>query len=159
MTRPPFRIAFALLLIVLAAPLSAQQRSGLTKFKLLPGPKPGGGTVKITVGGNNVVEAEKEEYAILQGDVHIEYQDIKMRADKVTYNNKTKDVDAMIGPLWGEKDEAKRIAGYKAVDRYIAEHGLVIPLFQYVQPIVHRQGLKVVPHIANYILPQTMTPA
>ena len=29
----------------------------------------------------------------------------------------------MIGPLWGEKDEAKRIAGWKAVDRYIAEQG------------------------------------
>ena len=32
----------------------------------------------------------------------------------------------MIGPLWGEKDEAKRIAGWKAVDRYIAEHGYVM---------------------------------
>jgi peptide/nickel transport system substrate-binding protein len=72
---------------------------------------------------------------------------------------KTADVDAMIGPLWGEKDEAKRIAGYKAVDRYIAEHGLVIPLFQYVQPIVYRSGLKVTPHVANYILPQTVTAA
>ena len=69
---------------------------------------------------------------------------------------KTADVDALIGPLWGEKDEGKRIAGYKAVDRYIAEHGLVIPLFQYVQPIIYRQGLKVTPHIANYILPQTI---
>ena len=72
---------------------------------------------------------------------------------------KTADVDAMIGPLWGEKDEAKRIEGYKKVDRYIADNGLVIPLFQYVQPIVYRQGLKVVPHVANYILPQTITPA
>jgi peptide/nickel transport system substrate-binding protein len=72
---------------------------------------------------------------------------------------KTEDVDKMIGPLWGEKDEAKRIAGYKAVDRYIAEHGLVIPLFQYVQPIVYRQGIKVTPHVANYILPQTITAA
>ena len=34
---------------------------------------------------------------------------------------KAKDVDDMIGPLWGEKDEAKRIAGWKTVDRYIAE--------------------------------------
>ena len=34
----------------------------------------------------------------------------------------------MIGPLWGEKDEAKRIDGWKAVDRYIAENALVIPL-------------------------------
>ena len=72
---------------------------------------------------------------------------------------KTEDLDKMIGPLWGEKDEAKRIAGYKAVDRYIAEHALVIPLFQYVQPIIYRQGLKVTPHVANYILPQTITAA
>ncbi len=33
----------------------------------------------------------------------------------------------MIGPLWGEQDEAKRIAGWKAVDKYIAENALVIP--------------------------------
>jgi len=72
---------------------------------------------------------------------------------------KTADVDAMIGPLWGEKDEGKRIAGYKAVDRYVAEHGLVIPLLQYVQPIVYRKGLKVTPYVANFILPQTIKPA
>ena len=40
--------------------------------------------------------------------------------------------DGMIGPLWGEADEAKRIAGWKAVDKYIAENALVIPLLQYV---------------------------
>ena len=28
----------------------------------------------------------------------------------------------MIGPLWGEADETKRIAGWKAVDKYIAEN-------------------------------------
>ena len=47
-------------------------------------------------------------------------------------------VDALIGPLWGERDEAKRIAGWKAVDRYVAENALVLPLLQYVQPIVHK---------------------
>jgi lipopolysaccharide assembly outer membrane protein LptD (OstA) len=89
-TRP----AFAFLLVLLAAPLLAQKPA--TKFKFIPGPKPGGGTVKITVGGtNNAVEAEKEEFAVLQGDVQIEYQDIKLRADKVTYNYRTKDVDAV----------------------------------------------------------------
>ena len=31
------------------------------------------------------------------------------------------DVIGLIGPLWGEPDEAKRIAGYKAVDKHIAE--------------------------------------
>ena len=56
---------------------------------------------------------------------------------------KTEDVDKMIGPLWGEKDEAKRIAGYKAVDRYIAEQGYVLPLLQYKQPVVYRKGTQV----------------
>jgi peptide/nickel transport system substrate-binding protein len=69
---------------------------------------------------------------------------------------KTKDVDDMIGPLWGEKDEAKRIAGYKKVDRYIAEEGYVIPLFQYKQPIVYRKGLDVTTYVAGFLLPQAV---
>ncbi len=69
----------------------------------------------------------------------------------------TDDLDAMIGPLWGEPDEAKRIAGYQAVDRYIAENAYVIPLLQFVQPIVHRDGIEVTPHVANFVLPQSVT--
>ena len=69
----------------------------------------------------------------------------------------TDDLDGMIGPLWGEADEAKRIAGYQAVDRYIAENAYVIPLLQYVQPIVHRDGIEVTPHVANFVLPQTVS--
>jgi len=71
---------------------------------------------------------------------------------------KTKDVDDQIGPLWGEKDEAKRIAGYKKVDRYIAENALVIPLLQYHQPVVYRKGLKFTPHTAGFVLPQNIAP-
>ena len=68
----------------------------------------------------------------------------------------TDDLDAMIGPLWGETDEAKRIDGYKAVDKYIAENAYVIPLLQYVQPIIHRDGITVTPHVANFVLPQNV---
>ncbi|MEQ8346281.1 MAG: ABC transporter substrate-binding protein [Sneathiellaceae bacterium] len=71
----------------------------------------------------------------------------------------TDDLDGMIGPLWGEPDEATRIAGYKAVDKYIAENAYVIPLLQYVQPIVYRKGLTVTPHVANFVLPQNVKPA
>jgi peptide/nickel transport system substrate-binding protein len=70
---------------------------------------------------------------------------------------KTKDVDDQIGPLWGEKDEAKRIAGYRRVDKYIAENALVIPLLQYHQPVVYRKGLKFTPHTAGFVLPQSIT--
>ncbi len=66
---------------------------------------------------------------------------------------KSADLDAKIGPLWGEKDEAKRIAGYKAVDRYIAENGYVIPLLQYVQPVVYKDDLKVTPNVSGAMQP------
>ena len=72
---------------------------------------------------------------------------------------KTQGRDALIGPLWGEKDEAKRIAGWKAVDRYIAEHALVLPLLQYVQPIVHKDSVKVVPSISGSLQPARFTRA
>ncbi len=66
---------------------------------------------------------------------------------------KSKDVDALIGPLWGEADEAKRVAGYKKADRYIAENGDVIPLLQYVQPIVYKAELKVIPNVSGAMQP------
>lgn len=65
----------------------------------------------------------------------------------------TDDLDAKIGPLWGEMDEEKRIQGWKDVSRYIAENGYVIPLIQYVQPIVFREGLKVTPNVSGALQP------
>lgn len=64
------------------------------KFTFVPGPKPGGGEVKVTVQQGGKVEAQKDEYSILSGGVTIEYQDIKLTADKVTLNQRTKDVVA-----------------------------------------------------------------
>jgi peptide/nickel transport system substrate-binding protein len=72
---------------------------------------------------------------------------------------KGKDTVERIGPLWGEKDEAKRIAGWREVDKYIADEGEVIPLFQYVQPLIYRKGLKVVQQANGMVLPQLITPA
>ncbi len=67
-----------------------------------------------------------------------------------------KDLIDMIGPLWGEADEDKRIAGWKAVDKYIADNALVIPLLQYVQPILHASGVAVTPHRSGALLPHLM---
>ncbi|HJQ36985.1 MAG TPA: LPS assembly protein LptD [Thermoanaerobaculia bacterium] len=83
--------ALCLLLFATTSLAFSQERP---KFKFMPGPKPGGGEVKVTVGKGGTVESQKDEYSILTGDVRIEYQDIKMRADKVTMNQKTKDVTA-----------------------------------------------------------------
>ena len=66
---------------------------------------------------------------------------------------KSDDLDAMMGPLWGEKDEKKRIEGWKAVSKYIAEQGYVIPLLQYVQPIVYKADLKVTPNMTGALQP------
>jgi peptide/nickel transport system substrate-binding protein len=65
----------------------------------------------------------------------------------------------MILPLWGEKDETKRIDGWKAVDRWIAEDAEVIPLLQYMQPILSVSGVKVTPHRSGALLPHLMTRA
>ncbi len=69
------------------------------------------------------------------------------------------DIMGMIGPLWGEPDEEKRIAGYKAVDKHIAEQGAVIPLLQYVQPIVFADSVDVTPHVSGAVQPNLMKPA
>jgi peptide/nickel transport system substrate-binding protein len=70
---------------------------------------------------------------------------------------KTEDVDKLIGPLWGDKNEAKRIAGYKAADRSIAENGYVIPPLQYSQPVVHKSSINFTRHVAGFILPQSIS--
>ena len=71
----------------------------------------------------------------------------------------TDDLDGMIGPLWGEADEAKRIDGWKAVDKHIAEQGYVIPLIQYQQPILYKAAIKVTPNIAGSPEPAQMSKA
>lgn len=66
-----------------------------TKFHLLPAQKrQQGGEVKWTLPPGGKVVYEQGEYAILQPDATIEYQDVKVHADKATVNLRTKDVTA-----------------------------------------------------------------
>ena len=69
---------------------------------------------------------------------------------------KSVELDALIKPLFEERDEAKRLEGYKRANRYIAENALVIPLFQYTQPILMKRDIKFQPHLAGYVLPARM---
>ena len=66
-------------------------------------------------------------------------------------------LDAKIAPLWGEPDEAKRIAGWKAVDADIAAEGLVLPLLQYVQPVLFKSPLAVAPNMSGALQPAAIT--
>ena len=72
---------------------------------------------------------------------------------------KSDDLDATMLPLWGEKDEAKRIAGWKAVDKHIAEEGLVIPLLQYAQPVIYKSSLKITPNVSGALEPTLVATA
>lgn len=81
----------ALLLSLLLSLSAAAQKPN---FRFTPGPKPGGGEVSWELEEKGVVEVQKDEYMIFSGGVAIAYQDIKMRADKLTLNQKTRDVVA-----------------------------------------------------------------
>jgi peptide/nickel transport system substrate-binding protein len=59
-------------------------------------------------------------------------------------------------PLWGEADEAKRIEGWKAVDKPHRRQRAGDPALQYVQPILHAPGVVVTPHASGALLPHLM---
>lgn len=84
------RILCLFLLLAAAAVATAQ----VPKFRFIPGPKPGGGEIKAAVAPNGTFEVQKDEYMLLEREVRVEYQDIKLAADKVTVNLRTHDVVA-----------------------------------------------------------------
>jgi LPS-assembly protein len=65
------------------------------KFKITPGvKKTGSGEVQMSAAPGGRQEFVRDEYAILEKEVVIKYQDVTIHADKVTANLKTKDVVA-----------------------------------------------------------------
>jgi peptide/nickel transport system substrate-binding protein len=66
---------------------------------------------------------------------------------------KSKDVDERLLPLLNERDDAIRFEGYRKLDRYIADHAYVMPLYQFNQPVVLKSELTFKPHLAGFVLP------
>ncbi|HYM62328.1 MAG TPA: putative LPS assembly protein LptD [Thermoanaerobaculia bacterium] len=64
------------------------------RFKFAPSTAKKDGTVRWTLAPQGHIEMEKDEYAVLENDVKVYYQDVVLRADKVTINLKTKDAVA-----------------------------------------------------------------
>src|SRR6202171_725595 len=71
-----------------------KQTPAKKKFKIVQ-PKTGTKSdIKFTIPPGGHPHYEKDEYAILEPDVTVEYQDVKIHADKITVNFKNKDVVA-----------------------------------------------------------------
>jgi peptide/nickel transport system substrate-binding protein len=68
----------------------------------------------------------------------------------------SEDMQALIDPVFEEKDEAKRIAAAKKAARYAVDKGYVIPLFQVVQPVVMKKELAYQPFPTGVLVPQEM---
>lgn len=67
---------------------------------------------------------------------------------------KSAELDRLIMPLMNEPDERKRIRGYQKIDRYVADEGLIIPLVQFFQTVVHTRDIEFTPHSGGEVLPQ-----
>jgi LPS-assembly protein len=102
---PLLRTAAALLLATAPSLLFAQVKNmgpagqyynqPKPKFKVTPGVKKNGsGEVQMSAAPGGRQEFVRDEYAILEKEVVIKYQDITIHADKVTVNLKTKDAVA-----------------------------------------------------------------
>ena len=68
---------------------------------------------------------------------------------------KSPDLGDMIAGLLVETDEAKRFAGYRAVNQYATEKGYTIPLLQTVKTVGYAKQLNFTKYDNGWILPQT----
>ena len=66
------------------------------------------------------------------------------------------ELDAALNALFTEKDDAKRMEGYKAINKVIADNAYILPLFQFYQPVVYKTSLTFKPHLAGFILPSSI---
>src|SRR5258708_39758531 len=63
------------------------------RFKVVQPKKGTKSDIKFTIPPGGHPHYEKDEYAILEPDATVEYQDVKIHADKITVNVKTTHVD------------------------------------------------------------------
>jgi peptide/nickel transport system substrate-binding protein len=67
------------------------------------------------------------------------------------------DMQELIDPVFGEKDEPKRIAAARRAARHAVDRGYIIPLFQVVQPVVMKRDLGYTPFPTGVLVPQEMS--
>ena len=133
------RIPLLVLLLTTFATSAAVQAQG--RFRLLPPPPGGGGEVKITIAEGGRVEAEKDEYSVAEGDITIEYQDVKLRANKVTYNQRTRDVVAEGNVIIDQGPT--RVAAERAVYNLDSKTGTFFQATGTMDPAMYFTGEKI----------------
>ncbi|MCZ7567943.1 MAG: ABC transporter substrate-binding protein [Ardenticatenaceae bacterium] len=74
----------------------------------------------------------------------------------VDYTGLKDELTAKLAPIFSEPDEEKRIAAAKEGAIYVAEHVLMLPLYQVISPIVMKEGLQYEPYPQGWILPYDM---
>lgn len=72
-----------------------------------------------------------------------------------TYKDDT--VGKEVVALFAEPDYAKRIAGYRRVNKEVVEGGMIIPLLQTVQTLARKKDLEYQKYGNGWVLGQTMS--
>ena len=70
---------------------------------------------------------------------------------------KGEEIGAKVLPLFAEANYAKRIAGYKELNREAVATGATIPILQSVQTVVHKKSVEYARYGNGWVLASTMT--
>ena len=112
-----------------APPRPEQSKSKFTFDFRTPQP---GGAVKITADKQEIV---RDEYALLTGNVKMIYGDVHLSADKVTYNQVTKDVTAEGNVIIDQGPQ--RLASVKAIYNLETKTGTLFTAKGSLEPSVY----------------------
>lgn len=74
----------------------------------------------------------------------------------VDYTGLKEELTKVLTPVFTETDEEARIAAAKEGAKYVVEHGLMIPLYQVVSPIVMKEELQYEPYPQGWLIPYEM---
>ena len=106
--------------------------------------------------GGKLPEATMYQWGNAAGDPEM-YAGYLLDPKSIFSAFKSDDLGERVTPLLSEADQAKRLDGYRALNRYAVEQGYTIPLLQSVKTVVYAQDVGFVPYQSGYVLPQAYT--
>lgn len=143
---PPFLIIVPLLSFLIAPlEVAGQSIEGFKREQSSPGfsfelPEEKG-PARVDVRSADRQEAVSDEYVILEGNVEIVYRGIRIRADSLTANLRTRDVTAEGNVIVDQG--VQRLSGDKAIFNLDSETGTVFTARASFEPSVYFQGEKI----------------